>query len=321
MSWRGQGGKRAKGRRGDQDPELDNTAWLAELEREAAQAGDDEDDWASTLRSRRAAGTPPPAVPPAPAGPPAPGPPPAGSWPPGGVQPPAGSRPSAGPSAAGPSPAAPEPGWASPPAATPSPPPDDRRFGADTGSGGRDPWSADPSPQDPPPPDPDWSTWRPPAPDAFPEPEGSGADWARSREPADDQGWRSASADTPTGTWSPEPVGREPDYPALFGELYRRSSSQQDPIWEAPPAPEPLPDHGQPDPPSGSWPYEETTQSWEPSDRSFIWPSDELPSTQSEWEPVPLLDGRPRPTPRSRRSASRPQRAAARPTRPASWSR
>ena len=38
MSWRGQGGRRARGRRGDQDPELDQTAWLAELEREAAQA-------------------------------------------------------------------------------------------------------------------------------------------------------------------------------------------------------------------------------------------------------------------------------------------
>ncbi|HSK36974.1 MAG TPA: hypothetical protein VLA80_09575, partial [Actinomycetota bacterium] len=65
MSWRGQGGRRAKGRRGDQDPELDNTAWLAELEREAAQAGDDEDeeDWASTLRGRRSPGPPPPAPP------------------------------------------------------------------------------------------------------------------------------------------------------------------------------------------------------------------------------------------------------------------
>ena len=58
MSWRGQGGRRAKGRRGDQDPELDNTAWLAELEREAAQAADDEDDWASTLRGRRASAPP-----------------------------------------------------------------------------------------------------------------------------------------------------------------------------------------------------------------------------------------------------------------------
>ena len=59
MSWRGQGGKRAKGRRGDQDPELDNTAWLAELEREAAQADDDEDDWASTLRGSRSSVPPP----------------------------------------------------------------------------------------------------------------------------------------------------------------------------------------------------------------------------------------------------------------------
>ena len=63
MSWRGQGGKRAKGRRGDQDPELDNTAWLAELEREAAQADDDEDDWASTLRGRRSPTPPPVAAP------------------------------------------------------------------------------------------------------------------------------------------------------------------------------------------------------------------------------------------------------------------
>ena len=58
MAWRGQGGgKRAKGRRGDQDPELDNTAWLAELEREAAAQADDdeEEDWASTLRGRRSA--------------------------------------------------------------------------------------------------------------------------------------------------------------------------------------------------------------------------------------------------------------------------
>ena len=66
MSWRGQGGRRAKGRRGDQDPELDNTAWLAELEREAAQADDDEDDWASSLRGRRSPATPPEPVAPAP---------------------------------------------------------------------------------------------------------------------------------------------------------------------------------------------------------------------------------------------------------------
>ena len=30
MAWRGQGGRRAKGRRGgDQDPEQENSAWLA----------------------------------------------------------------------------------------------------------------------------------------------------------------------------------------------------------------------------------------------------------------------------------------------------
>ena len=60
MAWRGQGGRRAKGRRGDQDARLDNTAWLAVLEREAAGADaedEDEDVWASSLRGRREPGT------------------------------------------------------------------------------------------------------------------------------------------------------------------------------------------------------------------------------------------------------------------------
>src|SRR5919107_1388713 len=101
--WRGQGGRRSKGRRGDQDPELDNTAWLAELEREAAQADDDEDedDWADTLRSRRAGGggSPGPQRPVYPApGPPTDAPPPA-------------PRPSAS-SAFEQAPPAGDPGWA-----------------------------------------------------------------------------------------------------------------------------------------------------------------------------------------------------------------
>ena len=260
MAWRGQGGRRAKGRRGDQDPELDSTAWLEELEREAAQDEDDEEDWASTLRGRRAAG-PPPTVPP--------------------PQPP------------------PDPGW--------SPASDGR--GETAGSDG---WGADAGRDDTmTASDPDWS-WRPPAGDAFGEPArtdpdpgwdryggaadppdwsdpGSGAGLGEpggSRGDADAAGgWQSAGVDTPTGAWDPvEPVGREPDYPALFGELYRRSAAQQDPIWEAPPVAEPPPEQGPPDPPAPAWPFEETTQTWEPSDRSFIWPADELPSTQSEWD-------------------------------------
>jgi hypothetical protein len=258
MSWRGQG-RRAKGRRGDQDPEVDNSAWLAELEREAAQAGDDdEDDWASTLRGRRGPTPPSPAPPPAPPSDP--------SWAP-----------------------LPDPGL--------PPPLDDRFPDPEPGGAGSRPWAADPGYQEPPPPpDPDWA-WRPPASDLFEPPGepvqgvGPDADWGGSRESAGDEEWRRAPLDTPTGVWSPEdpvgrePVGREPDYPALFGELYRRSSSQQDPIWEPPP--EPAPDQGQPDPPSGGWPSEETTQSWEPSDRSFDWSADEPPSTQAGWEPSP----------------------------------
>jgi hypothetical protein len=309
MSWRGQGGRRAKGRRGDQDPETDNTAWLAELEREATQADDEEDDWADTLRGRRPA-TPAAAPPPASA-PPSP-------------------------------PPAPEPDWM--PAADPSPPPppDYRLLGMEpdgTGSSAWDPTTTSPDP----PPAPDWS-WRPQAPEAFEEPRqaaqpdpgtegfdpprqagqpdlghrGFGeppparpqAEWEASRDDPG-EGWQAAGGmETPTGAWSPAdpaggepdyladrfpdvpvgrqpdpPVGREPDYPALFGELYRRSAAQQDPIWEAPPAAEPLPEPGQTDPPAAAWPFEETTQSWEPSDRSFVWPSDELPSTPTEWDP------------------------------------
>jgi hypothetical protein len=252
MSWRGQGGRRAKGRRGGQDPEVDNSAWLAELEREAAQAGDDEDDWASTLRGRRSSGVPPPTQPP-----PSPVPPASDS------------------------------GWSPTPDPSPPPPPDHGLFDADPGPG-TTPWAPDPAPQDPSSAqDPDWSSWRQPAPDPFEAPQGQ--DWGGSRGSDHGQGWQPAGVDTPTGAWSPdEPVGREPDYPALFGELYRRRSSEQDPIWEAPPATEPLPDQRQPDPPSGSWPFEDTTGSWEPSDRSFIWPPDELPATQPEWDqPAP----------------------------------
>ena len=297
MSWRGQGGKRAKGRRGDQDPELDNTAWLAELEREAAAKADDddEDDWATTLRGRR------PPVPPSPTSVPPPADP---GWPP------SDPRDQGGEPGDGADPDGYGPGAGS--------------AGPDQGGTGSGAWAAEPESQgtgaDP---APDWS-WRPPAADAFGEPaqtapdpgwerhgegtrpdpvpdafgdqgQDAGAGWERAQGdsqswagPAsgdDGSGWRSAGVETPTGTWDAvEPVGREPDYPALFGELYRRSAAQQDPIWEAPPAVDPMPEQGQPDPPSAAWPFEETTQSWEPSDRSFIWPPDELPSTQAEWD-------------------------------------
>jgi hypothetical protein len=82
-------------------------------------------------------------------------------------------------------------------------------------------------------------------------------------------------------------VDREPDYPALFGELNRRSAAQREALWDSAPAPaqEPYDDPGSPDPPAPTWPFEESTGTWEPSDRSFIWPAEELPATSSEWEP------------------------------------
>jgi hypothetical protein len=102
--------------------------------------------------------------------------------------------------------------------------------------------------------------------------------------------WRPAGPDAATGAWSPaEPVGREPDYPALFGELNRRSAAQREALWDSAPAPapaqEPYDDPGSPDPPAPTWPFEDTTGTWEPSDRSFIWPAEELPAAPSEWEP------------------------------------
>jgi hypothetical protein len=330
------GGKRAKGRRGDQDPELDNTAWLAELERAAATQADDddEDDWASTLRGRRSPNppasdpgwvpsNPPPSPPPdhrhldpdpAAAGPAygpgdgstyglgggseygsgddsAYGPEGGSAYGPGSGLGDRSSVWSAAPSTSDPMPPPPSP-MPPPPEPIPAPP---------------DPIPAPPDPMPTPPdpiPGPDWS-WRPQAtdgdgepathldPDAtgFGEPRrdpGAGGDWGGVTGDPGDGGWRPAGVDAPTGTWSPaEPVGREPDYPALFGELYRRSAAQQDPIWEDAPD-HPLPEHGPPDPPPTVWPFEETTQSWEPSDRSFIWPADELPSTSAEWDqPTP----------------------------------
>jgi hypothetical protein len=98
--------------------------------------------------------------------------------------------------------------------------------------------------------------------------------------------WRPAGPDATTGAWSSaEPVDREPDYPALFGELNRRSAAQREALWESAPAPEPYEEPGSPEPPAPTWPFEETTGTWEPSDRSFIWPAEELPAAPSEWEP------------------------------------
>ena len=339
MSWRGQGGRRAKGRRG-QDPEIDNTAWLAELEREAAQAGDDEDDWASTLRGRRASGPSPPAPPTsepswAPTSDPSP-PPPSGHGlfdaDPGD----AGASPWSSPPPPDPDP---DPDWSSwrPPAADPFEAPRGHDWGGSGGDHGEGwqpagvdtptgAWSPVGGEPDYPPPSRGRDYLAPAAREPeYPGPVGRDSEYPAppAREPdhpapaggewdyptpaargPDHPGPAAREYDHPAQAGHqpeyPAPAGREPDYPALFGELYRRRTSDQDPIWEAPPAAEPPPDQGQPDPPSGGWPFEETTGSWEPSDRSFIWPAEELPSTQAEWDrPAPqswLDDPVPRPS-------------------------
>ena len=329
MSWRGQGGRRAKGRRGDQDPEVDNTAWLAELEREAASADDDEDedDWADTLRSRRTGG----GGSPGPSGPgyPSADPPLAGGPPPDyqSYESPAfeDASPADDPgwAAQDPRDAAAEPdwGWRRPApdpyggAATGRPEADWsdpgtagwEPAGADTPTGAWSPATPDPgyAPTEPGP------GYTPATPDPGYAPAGPDPGYAPRPDPVYPVAFDPAYPDAPLAgressfpTGYPEasqsepPVEREPDYPALFGELYRRSAGQQDPIWEAPPPVEPLPEAGSTDPATGSWPFEETTQSWEPSDRSFVWPSDELPSAPAEWEqprPAPWDDPAPEP--------------------------
>jgi hypothetical protein len=323
MSRRGQG-KRARSRRGE-DASLDNTAWLEELERAAAEQDPDadEEEWASKLRRRRSRDPEPPPRPPDPQGraqelprapanhdlspypplgsepppPPRPAPGPArepdyrllgmeadtrrqdGDWDGGwdaGSSPRAGGSadwaardPAPGPGTAGDwAPRDPAPGPAAGAGGTADWAPRDPAPGSAAGASGSADWAArDPSPPAPGPGS-DWPSW---------EPEGVG-------EPE----WRPAGPDAATGAWSPaEPVGREPDYPALFGELNRRSAAQREALWDSPPAPaqEPYEDPGSPEPPAPAWPFDDTTGTWEPSDRSFIWPAEEAPATSSEWEP------------------------------------
>jgi hypothetical protein len=292
VSWRGHG-RRGRGRRGDQDVEHESTAWLEELEKAAAEQDDDEEEWASKLRRRRSSSPePPPSTAPDPPGP--------TGAPLRGSPDPSGSHPPELPRAPVAHDLSPYPPLGGEPAAPPPPPttpaddsgatrePDYRLLGMepdtrqpagdwDTGWDGgsfHGDTAGDPGT--------DWSTWSPP--------EEPARDWERPGAPADwgydPDDWRPVGPDATTGVWSPaEPVGREPDYPALFGELNRRSAAQREALWDSPPATEPDEDLGSPEPPVPAWPFEETTGTWEPSDRSFIWPAEELPAATGDWEP------------------------------------
>jgi hypothetical protein len=323
MSWRGQG-RRARGRRGDPEHDTDNTAWLEELERAAAEPDDQEEEWASKLRRRRPQ-DPGPVWPATPQPPPPPEPPRSAPAP----EPPSppldhdlGPYPPLGGEQLDPPPPAPEP-YREPDYRLLGMEPESRHAPSDWDAGG---WTApDPSPRSTGEPAADWLDWAPdgpgrgslgdsaegsgephdgPAgrwsgpgpPDRAGEPQGGApidydpgdaGPWNGSSVDQDLGGdWRPAGSDTPTGAWSPdEPTGREPDYPALFGELNRRRRPDPDPLWDSPPAPEPYAEPGSFEPPAPAWPFEETTQTWEPSDRSFIWPAEELPATTGDWEP------------------------------------
>jgi hypothetical protein len=330
VSWRGQG-RRARGRRSDQDAELDNTAWLEELEKAAAEQDDEEEEWAGKLRRRRSHSPEPPpsTVPDPPArAPELPRAPVAHDLSP---YPPLGGEPAAPPPPPTRLPAGPGP-TREPDYRLLGAEPDTRRPGGawdagwDSGNSHGDAaidWTArDSAPSTPSSaadPGTDWSTWTPAegygeprggapvnregsgeprGPEGFGEPQGgppmgrapvdregsgSASDWGYDPGEPD---WRPVGPDATTGVWSSaEPVGREPDYPALFGELNRRSAAQREALWDSPPAAEPYEDLGPPEPPAPTWPFEEHTGTWEPSDRSFIWPAEELPAAATEWEP------------------------------------
>jgi hypothetical protein len=319
VSWRGQG-RRARGRRGDQDTELENTAWLEELEKAAAEQDDEEEEeWASKLRRRRSRSPepPPPTAPdpPGSTGAPLRAPDPSGARAPELPRAPVAHDLSPYPPLGG-EPEAPPPPSKPAAGSGPAREPDYRLLGMepDTGrpAGGWDAgwdsgnshgdaaadWTTrDRAPSAPSPaadPGTDWSTWSQPEEPGQGVPrsegsrdwEGSGAatDWGY--DPGDEPDWRPVGPDATTGVWSPaEPVGREPDYPALFGELNRRSAAQREALWDSPPASEPHEELGSPEPPAPAWPFEDNTGTWEPSDRSFIWPAEELPAASSEWAP------------------------------------
>jgi hypothetical protein len=328
VSWRG--GRRAKGRRGgDHDPGADSSAWLAELE-QAAAAADDEDDWADKLRGRRTGDLgPPPPRPPAPEPPRAPVDPP---WSPSPAEPPWSAEtappparpvyeppptrpvyepPPTRPAYEPPPPARPAPAPPPParPAPAPRPAPDHRLLGMEPDDRRRQAtdWDVDWGTQDPlarPAEEQPWSSWG--------DDQGGSSWWTptpeRSGEPRGPEGSGEPRGGAPAGRapvdraepgdgWSGvEPSGREPDYPALFGELNRRHPPPDldDQRWGRPdrevhpqpeirPQPEVRPEPQQ-EPATNGWPFEDTTQSWEPSDRSFVWPSQELPPAASGWD-------------------------------------
>jgi hypothetical protein len=231
VSWR-QPGRRARhdGRRGrhDEDPELEQTAWLAELE----QAGDEEvdEEWARTLRGRRRQ--------PGPGDPPLP------------------------PLAAAPDPPPPPRTDPPPPPRTAPPAPDFSMLGMETDSRpAAAEWDVDWGTQDPmvrptSEPEPDWQSW------------GLDADGPLA--------WR---AGQPAGGWSPDPPpverpagdravhpGADPELPWATGSAGMVPGSSTD---------------------LSGWPFEETAHGWEPSDRSWIWPAEELPPITGSWEPEP----------------------------------
>jgi hypothetical protein len=197
-------------RRGDRDdPELDRTAWLAELDQGDDDA--DEEDWARTLRRRRAR----------------------------------------------------DPGEQAPPEPPPRAP-DSSLLNMESDRGAQLPdWEVD------------WGTQDPLArPTREPEPDWSG----RSIEAEAPLAWR---VDPQAGmrSWA-DPPAQDPA--AIYGELQARAAAAADPDWSSWPAAEP---HrpAQPD----AWPPEEPPQSWEPSDRSWIWPAEELAPATGTWEPEP----------------------------------
>jgi hypothetical protein len=131
---------------------------------------------------------------------------------------------------------------------------------------------------------PDWDVdWGTQDPLATPnrEPDPDSASWGIEAEAP--LAWRFGSEAGAGGAWPAGPPAQ--DAASIYGDLEGRSRRDPDAPWNAAPAAGSEQAAG-----AAAWPFEDTSQSWEPSDRSWIWPAEELPPVTGNWEPPPWRD-------------------------------
>jgi len=91
-----------------------------------------------------------------------------------------------------------------------------------------------------------------------------------------------------TGSWGGSPAqpwrGSDPGAESPAAWRQAETSGVAEPLPQEPPAWESQADAA---PWNGRWPFEEVSQSWEPDDRSYTWPAQELPANTGSWENQP----------------------------------